>query len=64
MKPQLTRQEAIEALAHGKEYMHCILSDAKTWLDLVPKNMKREEARDFLLTRIYMELTPEENQNL
>ena len=53
----MKRTEAIEALSHGREYLGTLLHDSKVWLDLIPKNIPRDEAISFLLTRIAAELS-------
>ncbi len=50
------RSEAFEALSQGNQYLDCILSDSKVWLDLVGNGISKRDAVTFLINRIHSEL--------
>ena len=50
------RADAIEALSQGSQYLDCILSDSKVWLDLIGDGISKRDAVTFLINRIHSEL--------
>ncbi len=51
-----SKAKAVEALAQGNQYLNCILSDSKIWLDLVGDGISKRDAVTFLINRIHSEL--------
>ena len=50
------REQALEALAPGSEYLNCILSDSRTWMSLLGDGITKRDAVSFLVNRIHDEL--------
>ena len=48
--------EAVQALSQGSQYLDCILSDSKIWLDLIGNGISKRDAVTFLINRIHSEL--------
>ena len=50
------RTTRTKALACGSELLNCILHDSRTWMKILGPGISKQEARHFLVHRIYQEL--------
>jgi hypothetical protein len=52
-----SKAEAMKALSQGAQYLDCILTDSRIWLDLVKGDgLTKRDAVTFLINRIHSEL--------
>ena len=50
------KDQALEALNQGHELMDCILHDSRVWMSAIGEGVSKNDARTYLLNRIYMAL--------